>query len=85
MPKADYQSHLSLEAAAFVVTLPKRKQRLVLDLSDQIAKQPFRIGDYRTLDSVGRTVENLLLEGYHFAFWVDHASCEVRISEIIRV
>jgi hypothetical protein len=80
-----YQSHLSLEAVAFVVALPQRKRKVVLDLADQIAKQPFMIGDYPTTDAVGRRVENLLLEGYLFSFWVDHAVWEVRISEIIRV
>ena len=86
MPEArSYQSHLSLEAVAFVVALSKRKQRLVLDLADQIAKQPFKISDYRTVDAVGRPVENLSLEGYVFSYWVDHASGEVRISDILRV
>ena len=85
MLEAGYQSHLSLEAVAFVVALPKRKQKVVLDLADQIAKQPFKIGDYQTVDAVGRSVENLLLETYLFSFWVDHATREVRISEIIRV
>ena len=80
-----YESHLSLEAVAFVVTLPKKKQRLVLDLADQIARPPFQIGDYQNFDATGRTIENLLLEGYYFSFWVDHGSREVRISDIIRV
>ena len=57
----------------------------MLDLADQIAKQPFQIGDYPTVDATGRRVDNLMLEGYLFSFWVDHASREVRISEIIRV
>jgi len=86
MPEAGgYESHLSLEVAAFVVALPKRKQRLILDLADQIARQPFKIGDYQTADAADRTVENLLLEGYLFSYWVDHASREVRISEISRI
>ena len=80
-----YESHLSLETVAFVVALPRRKQRRVLDLADQIARQPFQIGDFQTTDADGRTIENLLLEGYLFSFWVDHASREVRINEIIRV
>ena len=70
---------------AFVVALPKRKQRVVLDLADQIARQPFSIGDYRTAEAAGRPIENLLLEGFLFSFWIDHASREVRISEIVRV
>lgn len=83
--RSGYRSHLSREAVAFVVAVPRRKQRLLLDLADQIARHPFQIGDYRTTDSEGRAVENLLLEGYLFSFWVDHASREVRISEIILV
>ena len=85
MPKTGYHSHLSLEAVAFVVALPKRRQKAVLDLADQIAAQPFKIGDYQTVDAAGRSIENLLLESYLFSFWVDHASCEVRISEILCV
>lgn len=85
MSESEYQSHLSLEAVAFVVALPKRKQKLVLDLADQIARHPFKIGDYPTADAAGRTVENLLIEGYLFSYGVDHASREVRITEIIRV
>ncbi len=85
MNEGRYQSHLAHEAVAFVVALPKRKQKLVLDLADQVARHPFNIGDYSTVDAAGRTVENLLLEGYLFSYWVDHAAREVRISEIIRV
>lgn len=78
-------SHLASEAVAFVVELPRRQQRIVLDFADQIARQPFQIGDYQTTDSAGRTIENLLLGDYLFSFWVDHSSCEVRVSEIVRV
>ncbi|HUG10960.1 MAG TPA: hypothetical protein VMM36_08095 [Opitutaceae bacterium] len=85
MAEAGYHSHLSLEAVAFVVALPKKGQRRVLSLADRVAKKPFAIGDFRTVDVAGRTIENILLEDYLFSFWVDHASCEVRIFEIIRV
>lgn len=86
MPEAAaYQSHLSREAVAFVVGLTKKKQRLVLDLADQIARQPFQIGDYQIIDADGRTIENLKSNGYLFSFWVDHASREVRISDILRL
>ena len=86
MPEGSgYRSHLSLEAAAFLVSLPKRRQRRVLDLADQIARHPFQIGDSQTVDAEGRTVENLLLNEYLFSYWTDHASREVRISEIIKV
>jgi hypothetical protein len=83
--RSTYSSHLSLEAASFVVSLPRRKQKVVLDFAELIARQPFSLGDYQTRDSVGHTVENLLLEEYLFSYWVDHATREIRISEIIRV
>lgn len=86
MPEGSgYRSHLSLEAAAFLVSLPKRKQKRVLDHADQIARQPFQIGDYQTMDAEGRVVENLLLDEFLFSYWTDHASREVRISDIIKV
>lgn len=82
---AGYTSHLSRDAITFVVALTKRRQKTVLDLADQIAEQPFQIGDYQTTDATGRVIENLLLNGYLFTFWVDHTSREVRITEIVRV
>lgn len=81
---ASYSSHLSRPAASFVISLPRRQQRLVLDLADQIARQPFQVGDYRTKDATGREVENALLDAYVFTYWVDHADREVRITEIVR-
>lgn len=86
MPEpAAYSSHLSLDAAAFISSLPRRKQRVVLDLAEQIARQPYQIGDYQASDSAGRSLENLLLHGFLFTYWVDHAVREVRITEIIKV
>ena len=80
-----YESHLSREAVAFVVGLSKKRQRLVLDLADQLARQPSKIGDNQFVDSVGRPIENIRLEGYLFSYWVDHLAREVRITEIVRL
>ncbi len=80
-----YASHLSSEAAAFVISQPRRKQRKVLDLADQPAVHPFRLGDYRTRDAADHEVENPLLDGHLFTFWADHAVKEVRITEIQKV
>ena len=80
-----YESHLSREAAAFIIALSKRRQKQVLDLADQIAAHPFQIGDYQNTDANGRVIEHLLVDGYLFAFWIDHTSCEVRITEVVRV
>ena len=85
MSERSYYSHLSLEAARFVVSLSKRRQKKVLDLADQIARHPFQISDYQTADDAGRMTDNLLVDGFLFTYWVDHASCEVRVSEILAV
>ena len=82
---AGYGSHLSSESAAFLIALPRRQQRLVLDLADQIATHPFQISDYQTTDADDRVIENLLLGAYLFTYWVDHAAREVRITEIVKV
>lgn len=83
--RGPYESHLSRSAAIFVVSLPHRQQRLVLDLADQIARHPFMVGDYQAKDSAGREVENVLLDAYVFTYWIDHAVREVRITEIVRI
>ena len=82
---ASYQSHLSADAVAFLLALTRRRQKLVLDLADQISRQPFRIGDYQNVDAEGRTIEHLDLEGFLFSYWVDHGSREVRIFEIVKL
>jgi hypothetical protein len=79
-----YESVLSVAAANFIISLPRRQQALVLDLADQIARQPFQVSDYRSHDAAGREVENLLLDEYVFTYWIDHAVKEVRIVEIVR-
>ncbi len=80
-----YESHLSSQAAAFLVGLPRRQQRQVLDLADQIALHPFLISDYQTVDAAGHEVGNLLLDEFLFTYWVDHAVKEVRVTEITKV
>ncbi len=83
--RSSYSSHLSSAAAAFIVSLPRRKQIALLDLADQLARHPFGLSDYRMTDAAGRTLENLLLDGFLFTYWTDHATREVRIVEIAKV
>jgi len=80
-----YKSHLSSQAAAFLVSLPRRKQLMVLDYADQLARNPFRLSDYVLDDGTGRMVDNLVISEFLFSFWVDHAAKEVRIAEIIKL
>ena len=83
MASSEYTSHLSSEAVAFVVSLSKRRQRAVLDIAERIADHPNQISDYQTKDAVGRDIDNLRVGKYVFAYWVDHAVKEVRITDIV--
>ncbi len=80
-----YTCHLSSEAVSTVLSLTKRKQRKALDIADRIAESPFQISDYQITDSDGHIIENLLVDEFHFTFWIDHGSKEVRITEIVHV
>ena len=80
-----YRSVLAIEAAAYLASLPRRKQRRVLDLADRISRRPFPEPSSAALDADGRSVHNLLLQEYLFSYWVDHASGETRITQIVAV
>ncbi|WP_404423640.1 hypothetical protein [Nibricoccus sp. IMCC34717] len=81
----NYSSHLSSEAVAVFSTLTKREQRKVLDYAERLARHPFGVSDYQSTDSQGRALDNLLIDRYVFVYWLDHASREVRIIEIVLV
>lgn len=80
-----YESHLSPQAAAFLISLPRRKQRTVLDFAERLARNPFRLSDYELNDATGRKVDNRVIGEFLFSYWVDHAAKEVRITEIIKL
>ena len=85
MNSPGYRCYLSAEAVSFVVALPKQKQRKVIDLAERIAASPELVGDFQTTDAKGRPIDNLLLEEFLFTYWIDHASKEVQITEILKV
>ena len=80
-----YGCFFSAEAVAYVLALPEQKQVKVIDLAERIAASPEQISDYQTTDVKGRPIENLLLEEFLFTYWIDHASREVQITEILKV
>jgi hypothetical protein len=80
-----YEPVLSGKAAVFLASLPRTKQRTVIDLVVGLSAHPFQIGDYPTQDATGRRLENILLGEWHFTFWADHAVREFRITDITEV
>ena len=86
MPSSSgFEPILSAQAAVFLSSLPKSKQRKLVDLLFQLAKQPDQLGDYPTFDETGRTLQNLMVGQWHFTFWPDHSCKEFRIVEIVLV
>lgn len=85
MADGAYTCSFASEAVSVVVGQSKRKQGKILDLAAGIAASPQSISDCRTTDAKGRIVEHLLIDEFLFSYWIDHASSEVQIIEIIRV
>jgi hypothetical protein len=80
--RKDYEAVLSSQAVAFLVALPKGRQRKLYGLLSQLAGNPSQVGDYSEGDDAGRSVQFLHIADIVIAFWPDHAVKELRIVEI---
>ena len=79
---AEFRPSFSDLEAEFILSLPKRRQRVVMDRAYELARHPFLESDYRLVDVEGRPIEHLLLDGLVFSYWVDQSSKLVMITEI---
>ncbi len=79
---ADYRPHFTDLAAEFILSLTKRRQRIVMAQAHQLARYPFVESDYQLTDDDGRKIDHLLVDGLVFSYWVDHSSRLVLITEI---
>lgn len=82
MTKARYEPVFAEGAADFLLGLPKRRQRQVIELAQQLAASPHVRADYSLPDESGRTIDHLMIDDYVFAYWLDHGAREVRITDI---
>jgi hypothetical protein len=78
----DYHPFYSDIAAEFILSLPKRKGRKLLDICHQLAMNPFVRSDYSVKDTDGRDIEHIIIDGFLIAYWADHAVCKVMIVEV---
>ena len=67
---------------AFVIGLSKKKQKRLLDITDQICYFPVKVGDIALPDADGRDIESVLIDEFLISFWIDHAVKEIRFTEI---
>jgi mRNA-degrading endonuclease RelE of RelBE toxin-antitoxin system len=78
----EYRPFYSDLAAESILNLPRRRQRKLVDLCNQLASNPFVKSDYSVKDADGRDIEHILVGGFVIAYWVDHAVCKVMIIEV---
>jgi len=78
----DYRPAFSDQAITFFAALSRRRQRQLLDRSRELAASPGVKPDYWSKDADGNDIANLMVGGFLFAYWVDHAVKKVMIVEI---
>ncbi len=80
-PKA-YRPGFSDRALAYFVDLPRKRQRVLLDRSHELARDPFVPPDFSSIDADGRTISHTVVDDFSFGYWVDHPAKLVMITEI---
>lgn len=80
-----FEPVLSGKATAYLVALSKPKQRKLITLIFRLSEHPTQLGDYALSDDTGRDVQFLMIGDIVIGFWPDHATKELRITEIEEV
>lgn len=83
--RTGYEAVLTASAVEFFVGLGKRRQRNLIDRAHELAADPFLVPDFRSVDTSGREISHLMVDGFIFDYWVDHAAKRVVITEIDNV
>lgn len=63
-------------------TLERRRRTKLIDRARELAADPSLTPDYGTIDADGRDICHLMVGGFVFTYWVDHAAKLVMIVEI---
>ena len=72
----EYRAVCSELAAEFILTLPKRRQRKLVDTCTRLARHPFITSDYVVKDASGREIEHLMVDGFIIAY-LGGCTCEI--------
>ena len=70
------------EAGEFLLALPRRKARRLLDIVYTIADTPFLNPDYILPDADGRSISHVMTEGYLITYWIDAPMHRLVIVEL---
>ncbi len=55
---------------------------LILKFIQQIAADPYLVGDFKDSDDIGRPLEVKLVGSYAITYWADHAVKEIKIVNL---
>jgi len=78
----EYGPVFSDRAVEFFGSLKRGRQRKLIDRARELATDPTLTPDYWTIDTEGRNIRHLLVGGFIFTYWIDHAAKLVMIAEI---
>lgn len=77
-----YEAVFASVAVGFFIGRTKREERKILNRAQELAADPFLVPDFRSTDATGREISHLMVDGFIFDFWVDHAVRQVVITAI---
>jgi hypothetical protein len=80
-----YRVFIAAEVVTTLRNYSPQERRLMAQLFEHLAKDPFRRGDYVESDEIGRPIQVLLLRRAAICFWADHAVREVKILDVKRL
>jgi hypothetical protein len=76
---APYKVFLANEIVAQLRVCKRDERQLITRLFDELADDPFRVGDFIERDNLGREIQVMIVGRYALYFWSDHAVKEVKI------
>ena len=77
-----YRVFIAAEIIAFLGTCRRREQLLITRLFEELADNPFRVGDFVERDDVGRPIQVIIIGPHAIFFWADHAVKEVKVIDL---
>ena len=77
-----YRVLIAKEVIASLGNFSRREKILLTRIFDQLADDPYRVGDYAERDEIGRPIQVLIIGRVALWYWSDHAVKEVKVLDL---
>ena len=77
-----YRVFVSVDVVAALRQRRAGERRAIIHLLEQLAQDPYRLGDYVESDEIGRPIQVLITGRNAICFWADHAVKEVKVLDL---